>query len=75
MAPSERKSPNSLLTDESCEPFAFPYLFLTDKFYYSAQPDMKLNPVRYFNQRLLNYTQLFASEADIFFMLCQLLNQ
>ena len=38
---------------------------LSDEF--DIQRDVKLSSVRYFNQRLLNYTQLFASEADYIF--------
>ena len=37
---------------------------LSDEF--DIQRDVKLSSVRYFNQRLLNYTQ-FASEADYIF--------
>ena len=29
--------------------------------------DVKLSPCRYFNQRLLNYTQKFASDPDYIF--------
>ena len=36
-------------------------------FGYNIQLDVKLSPVRYFNQRLLNYTQLYSSEADYIF--------
>ena len=38
---------------------------LSDEF--DIQRDVKLSSVRYFNQRLLNYAQLFASEADYIF--------
>ena len=61
------KKPNSLLTDENCEALAFPYLFPTGKYGYTVKRDIKLIPVKYFNQRLLNYTQMFASEADYIF--------
>ena len=67
IAPGEGKKPNSLLLDENCEVLAFPYLFPTGKFGYNVQRANKLSPVKYFNQRLLNYTQIFASEADYIF--------
>ena len=64
IAPGERKKQSSLISNENCEALAFPYLFPTGKFRYNIQRDVKLSLVRYFNQRLLNYTQLFASEAE-----------
>ena len=70
----KKKIPNSLLTDESCEVLAFQYLFPTGKFGYNIQPTYKLSPIKYFNQRLLNYTQVFAFEADyIFYVLSVML--
>ena len=59
--------PNSLLADESGEVLAFPYLFPTGKSGNNVQRINKLSPIKYFNQRLLNYTQLFVSEADYIF--------
>ena len=56
IASGEGKRPNSLISDESCKPLAFPYLFPRGKFGYNIRRDVKLSPVRYFNQRLLNYT-------------------
>ena len=67
IALDEGKKPNSLISDENCEALAFPYLFPTGKFGYNIQRDVKLSPVRYFNHRLLNYTQVLASEADYIF--------
>ena len=67
IAPGEGKIPNSLLTDESSEVLAFLYLFPTGKFGYNVQRINKLSPIKYFNQRLLNYTQLFVSESDYIF--------
>ena len=55
IAPGEGKIPNSLLTDESSEVLAFLYLFPTGKFGYNVQRINKLSPIKYFNQRLLNY--------------------
>ena len=67
IALGERKIHNSLLADESCEVLAFSYLFPTGKFGYNVKRIYKLSPIKYFNQRLLSYTQLFASEADYIF--------
>ena len=66
-APGEGKIPNSFLTGESFEVPALPYFFPIGKFGYNVQRSYKLSPIKYFNQHLLNYTQLFASEADYIF--------
>ena len=67
IAPCEGKKPMSLLTDSNCEELAHPYLFPTGKFGYKVQRSINLTPNKYFNQRLLNYKQRFASEADYIF--------
>ena len=68
IAHCEGKKPMSLLTDSNCEELALPYLFLTGKFgYKNVQRNINLTPSKYFNQRLLNYKQRFASEADYIF--------
>ena len=36
---------------------------------------MSLSPVKYFNQRLLNYTQKFASDSDYIFFVHSVLQQ
>ena len=56
-----------MISDKNCEALAFPHLFPTVKFAYNIERKVKLSPVGYFNQQLLNYTQLFASEADYVF--------
>ena len=62
--------PAGILNDNYCEDFAFPCLFPEGKFGYKVEQETKFNPVKYFNQRLLNYTQIFASYSDyIFFAL------
>ena len=53
--------------DEKCEELAHPFLFPTGKFGYRVKRDIKLSPVKYFNQRLLNYKQKFASDSDYIF--------
>ena len=64
LAPGEGKQPTSMLSDDYCEELAFPYLFPGGKFGYKPTRELKLSPVKYFNQRLLNYTQMFESDSD-----------
>ncbi|XP_066927184.1 uncharacterized protein [Clytia hemisphaerica] len=40
---------------------------LDRKFGYTYKRDIKLTPCKYFNQRLLNYTQKFSSDSDYIF--------
>ena len=67
IAPGENQIPTSILTDDHCEELAFPCLFPTGKFGFKVERDVPLSAARYFNQRLLNYTQLFASDSDYIF--------
>ena len=56
-----------MLNDEFCEELSFPYLLPRGKFGYKVERDIKLSPSKYFNQHLLNYTQLFVSDPDFIF--------
>ena len=67
IAPGQGKTPVSVLSDEFCEEQAFPYLLPTDRFAYSAPRDIPISPAQSFNQRLLNFNQWFASDADYIF--------
>ena len=68
IAPGEGRKPLSIFEDENCKETAFPHLLPTGKFGYKVKRDIHITPVKYFNQRLLNYTQNFASDtANIFF--------
>lgn len=59
-----------IFNDNHCEELTFPPLFPAGEFGYQVKRDLKLSPVKYFNQRLLNYTQIFISDPDyIFFAL------
>ena len=71
-APGENRSPLSFFNDDFCEEQAFPHLFPKGKFGYKVERPVLLSPVKYFNQRLLNYTQRFPSDSDFIFV-CQLL--
>ena len=64
---NDTQSTGILMTDSNCEELAHPYLFPTGKFGYKVQRSINLTPNKYFNQRLLNYKQRFASEADYIF--------
>ena len=75
VAPGEGKTPISLLSDEFCEELSHPHLFPTGKFGYRVQRKIPLTPVKYFNQRLLNYTQKFASDSDYIFFARSVLQQ
>ena len=46
---------------------AHPFLFPTGKFGYTYKRREIISPCNYFNQRLLNYTQKFASDPDYIF--------
>ena len=67
IAPGEDKKPLPIICDEDCEMLAHPHLFPSGKFGYAYDRDEKLSPCKYFNQRLLNYTQKFSSDSDYIF--------
>jgi len=64
VAPGQGKTPFSLTTDEFCEELAHPHLFPYGKFGYHTEREVNLSPSKYFNQRLLNYSQKFACDAS-----------
>ena len=67
VAAGEGLKPISILTDKHCEELAHPYLFLTGKFAYNVDREIYLSHVKYFNQRLLNYTQKCSADSDYIF--------
>ena len=70
IVPGEGKKPSSMLQDKYCEELAFPYLFSNYQFEYRVEREVKFSPLKYFNQQLLNYTQLSVSDSHyIFFSL------
>uniref|UniRef100_A0A7M5V9S6 ATP-dependent DNA helicase n=2 Tax=Clytia hemisphaerica TaxID=252671 RepID=A0A7M5V9S6_9CNID len=75
LAPGEGETPISILYDENCEMLAHPHLFPKGKFGYKVERDVKLSPSKYFNQRLLNEKQNFASDPDYIFYACSVLQQ
>ena len=56
IAPGEVKDPTSILNDKCCEEFAFLYLFPKEKFNDKVEREIKLSPVKYFKERVRNYT-------------------
>ena len=75
VAPGQGKSQISVFNDKFWEELAFPYLFPDGKFGYKVERDIPICPVKYFNQRLLNYTQRFAGDADYIFFARSVIEQ
>ena len=67
VTPGEGKKPRTLFGDEFCEELAHLHLFPTGKFGYKAEREIQISPSKYFNQRLLNYSQKFAYDSDYIF--------
>ena len=74
IAPGEGKQVESLL-NSNCEYLSFPHLFSSGKFGMVQNRESKLPVSRYFNQRLLNYTHRFSSNADYIFYAQSVLQQ
>ena len=67
IVPGEGKEVTTILNDQYCEELAFSCLFLKEKFGYKEIWETNLSPMKYFNQRLFNFTQMFASDLDYMF--------
>ena len=67
LAPGQDKRTRHILFDKKCEELAFPKTFFRGKFGYTFPREHHLTPTRYFNQRLLNFSQTFASNSDYIF--------
>ena len=67
VAPGEGKKQVSILHDKFCEELGHPYLFPTGQYGYKVDREILLTPSKYFNQKLLHYTQKFASDSDYIF--------
>ena len=68
IAPGEGKKPTSILNDTYCEEMVHPHLLSTGRFGYKVKRNVPLTPSKYFNLRLLNYSQKFASGSDYIFL-------
>lgn len=67
IAPGQGKQPNYILNYRYYEEISFAHLFPTGKFGYQVQRDTRLSPLKYFNKRLLNYSQKFAEDTGYTF--------
>ena len=57
----------SILNDKFCEELCHPHLFPTGQYGYKVEREIPLTTMKYFYQRLLHYTQKFASDNDYVF--------
>ena len=67
VAPGEGKKPVSIPNDKFCEELGHQHLFPTGQYGYKVGREIPLIPSKYFNQRLLHYTQKSASDNDYIF--------
>ena len=67
IAPGEGKQPISVLNEKFCEESAHPHLFPPGRYGYQIEREIPLSPSKYFNQRLLHYSQKFAADSDYIF--------
>ena len=67
IAPGENVRPESLTNYIFCEELSHPHLCPTGKFGFQTKRKVYLTSTKYFNQRLLNYTQKFSSDSDYIF--------
>ena len=67
LAPGQDKGIRHILFNKKCEELAFPKIFFRGKSGYTFPREHYLTPTRYFNQRLLNFLQTFASNSDYIF--------
>ena len=67
IAAGEKKKVVLFLSDQYCEELAHPHMFPTGKFGYKVKWEIPLSAGKYFNQRLLNHSQVFASDSDYIF--------
>ena len=75
LAPGQDKGTRHILFDRKCEELSFPKIFFRGKFGYTVPREHHLTPKRYFNQRLLHFSQIFASNSDYIFFAQSLLEQ
>ena len=66
-APGQGKTA-PVLSDEFSEEHAFPHLLPKNKFGYNTLRDIPISPAGCLNQRLMNCSQYFASDADYIFL-------
>ena len=64
LALGQDKDTRLILFDKKCKELAFPKIFFKGKFTYTFTREHYLTPTKYFNQRLLNFLQTFASNNE-----------
>ena len=57
----------SLMTEKLCEELEFPVLFQKGRFGYTAEQQIKLSSVKYFNAQLLHHSGRFATNPEYLF--------
>lgn len=67
IAPGEDKHPVSFMLDKQCEELAFPVLFPKGRYGYTAEQQVTISPVKYFNAILLHYSGRFATNPEYLF--------
>ena len=67
VAPGEGKRSISLSNDRFCEELSYPHLFPTGQFGYNINCGINLSASKYFNQQLLNYSQIIAGDSNYIF--------
>ena len=68
IAPGEGKIPTNWLREKDFDITAFPDLFPDGKFGFHDDRELKLSPINYFSQRILNRNQTFAQDPDYLFI-------
>ena len=67
LVPAQDKETKHILFDEKCEELAFPKTLFKEKFGYTFPREPYLTSAKYFNQRLFNCPQTFASNSNYIF--------
>ena len=67
IAPGEGRHPVHFMQDKHCQELAFPVLFPKGQFGYQIEREVRLSPIKFFNARLLNYTDRFAGNPEYLF--------
>ena len=68
IAPGEGKQPISVFNDKFCEVLAHAHLFPAGRYGYQIKRKIPSSPRKYFNQRLLHYSQKLAADSDYIFL-------
>ncbi|XP_052809481.1 uncharacterized protein LOC128237946 [Mya arenaria] len=68
IAPGENKIPMSILMDTNFEEMSFPSLFPTGQFGFRAERPVKLTAKKYFQERLLDASTIFARDVEYLFV-------